>query len=187
VSLLRGETVTVDGSHVTLSQARMQMGLPPPPSLLVGGGNRRLVRLGCELADVVEFGGVGRTRPDGHYHEPRWSLADVEAAVGAFDAACTEAARRPALGALVQHVEITNDAEEAAHRFLHTALEAIPAEFLPSVEDLLQCPYAFIGTAAEIATKVHTLHERWGFSRYTVRAIEPMIEVFAALPPNASS
>jgi probable F420-dependent oxidoreductase len=183
MALLRGETVTLDGSHVKLNQARLQMELPPPPSLLLGGGNRRLIRLGCELADVVELGGVGQTLPDGHYHEPRWSVAHVEAAVGAFDAACVAAGRTPVLGALVQLVEITDDAEEAAHRYLHAASEVIPAEFLPTVEDLLECPYVFIGTAAEIATKVRRLRDRFGFSRYTVRSIDPMIEVFAALSP----
>jgi probable F420-dependent oxidoreductase len=181
LALLRGETVTLDGSHVKLDQARLRMELPPPPSLLVGGGNRRLIRLGCELAEVVELGGVGRTLPDGHLHEPRWSAAHVEAAVGAFDAACSAVGRRPVLGALVQHVEIADDAEEAAHRYLHAAADMIPAELLPSVEDLLECPYVFFGTAAEIAAKLRRLRDRWGFSRYTVRAIEPMIEVFAAL------
>ena len=181
MALLRGETVTLDGSHVQLNQARLQMELPPPPSLLVGGGNHRLVGLGCELAEVVELGGVGRTLPDGHYHEPRWSLAHVEAAVGAFDIACRVAGRRPVLGALVQHVEITADAEAAAHRYLHAASEVIPGEFLPTVPDLLECPYALIGTAREIATKIRRLHDRWGFSHYTVRSVDPMIDVFAAL------
>ena len=180
-ALLRGETVNLSGRHVRLRDARLQMELPPPPPFLFGGGNRRLVRLGCELADIVELGGIGRTLPDGHAHEPRWSAADVEAAVGGFEVACAAAGRRPVLGALVQHVEITTDAEAGAHRFLSAAEEVIPAEMLPTAADLLDCPYVLIGTANEIAGKVRRLQERWGFSRYTVRVVEPVAEVTALL------
>ena len=180
-ALLQGETVNLDGRHIRLRDARLRLELPAPPPLLFGGGNRRLVRLGCELADIVELGGIGRTLPDGHAHEPRWSAAAVEAAVGGFEAACASAGRQPRLGALVQHVEITTDAEAAAHRFLSAAEEVIPAEMLPTVTDLLDCPYVLIGTAAEIAGKLRRLQDRWGFSRYTVRVVEPVAEVMALL------
>jgi probable F420-dependent oxidoreductase len=182
VALLAGETVSLDGKHIKLSGARLQVELPPSPSLLVGGGNRRLIGLGCELADIVEFAGLGRTLPDGHYHEPRWSRNQVEAAVSAFDAACATTGRNPELGALVQHVEITDDAGQAAHRYLTAASALIPPESLPAAGDLLdECPYVLIGTTTEIATKVVRLRHQWGFTRYTVRSIDPIAEVISVL------
>jgi alkanesulfonate monooxygenase SsuD/methylene tetrahydromethanopterin reductase-like flavin-dependent oxidoreductase (luciferase family) len=128
-ALLRGETVTLDGRYVTLRDARLQIQLPPPPPLLVGGGNPRLVRLGCELADYVELSGIGRTLPDGHLHEPRWSTRQVDAAVDVFERGCAATARRPVLGALVQHVELTDDAERAGRRYLDAAAAVIPLSY----------------------------------------------------------
>jgi probable F420-dependent oxidoreductase len=180
-ALLAGEAVSLDGSHIKLDDARLQLELPRPPPLLLDGGNRRLIRLGCEMAEVVELGGIGRTLPDGHLHEPRWSIADVDGSVDVFDTACSAAGRRPELGALVQHVEITDDAEEAADRYLRAASAVIPAEYLPSTGDLLECPYVLIGTAEEIAGRLRRLRERWGFTRYTVRCVDPIAEIIAAL------
>jgi probable F420-dependent oxidoreductase len=186
VALLGGEAVTLKGSHVSLCEARLQMELPAAPVLLVGGGNRRLVRLGCELADVVELGGTGRALPDGHYHETRWSKAQVDAVVEVFEAGCSALGRRPVLGALVQHVELSDDAEHAGRRWLDRAARVVPAEFLPSVADLLACPYVLIGSPGELATKLAQLRDRWGFTRFTVRSIEPLIEVFTAIGPTAT-
>jgi probable F420-dependent oxidoreductase len=181
VALLSGETVTLDGTHVHLHEARLRMDVPSAPPLLVGGGNRRLVRLGCELADVVELSGIGRTLPDGHYHEPRWSIPQVDAAVEVFEAGCSAVGRRPVLGALVQHVELTDDAEQAGRRYLDDAGRVVPAEFLPTVRELLDCPYILIGSPQDLATKIARLRQRWGFTRYTVRSLEPLIEVFATI------
>lgn len=181
VALLRGETVTLDGRHVTLHEAALQMEVPPPPPLLVGGGNRRLVALGCEVADVVELCGVGRTLPDGHHHEPRWSTQQIDVAVEGFERGCAAHGRRPVLGALVQHLELTDDAEGAGRRFLAAAAGVIPAELLPTVEELLECPYVLIGSAEDLAAKVRGLRDRWGFTRYTVRSLEPLVEVIAAI------
>jgi probable F420-dependent oxidoreductase len=180
ISLLAGETVTLHGRHVTLQDAHLQMELPAPPPLLVGGGNRRLIGLGCELADVVELSGIGRTLPDGHYHEPRWSTSQVDAAVEVFEAGCAAADRRPTLGALVQHLELTDDAEHAARRYLNQAAGVLPAELLPTVGELLECPYVLIGSPHEIAAKIGQLRRRWGFTRFTVRSLDPLIEVLTA-------
>jgi len=181
LALLRGETVTLDGRYIRLHEARLHIDLPALPQLLFGGGNQRLLRLGCELADIVELGGIGRTLPDGHYHEPRWTAAHVEAALGVFDQGCAAANRRPILGALVQHVEITDDAERSARRYLDAASTVIPDELLPTIGDLLECPYVLIGTADEIVTKLRRLRNRWGFTRYTVRSLDPLVEVIAAV------
>lgn len=181
VALLAGDTVTAKGKHVTLVDARLQVSLPAAPKLLVGGGNRRLVRLGCELADVVELGGIGRTLEDGHYHEPRWSPAQVDSAVAAFESGCDASGRRPKLGALVQHLEITEDAEVAVRRYLDQVGKVIPAEMIPSVQDVLECPYVLVGTVEELVGRLRQLHERWGFTRFTVRDLEQTAELVARL------
>lgn len=181
IALLDGQTVSLDGRYVTLRDARLEVEATNVPSVLIGGGNPRLVRLGCELGDVVELSGIGRTLPDGHHHEPRWSTPDVDGAIACFEAGCDSSGRRPVLGALVQHVELTDDAERAAHRYLDGAGRVVSPELLPSVDELLDCPYVLIGTPREVADKLTRLRERWGFSRYTVRSLEPLIEVFAAL------
>src|SRR3954454_6734723 len=173
VALLAGDRVSVEGTHLSLADARLEMSLPALPKLLVGGGNPRLVRLGCELADVVELGGIGRTLPDGHYHEPRWSPADVDSAVAAFESSCDASGRRPTLGALVQHVEISDDAEGVVRRYLDQAATVIPAEMVPSVADVFECPYVLVGTADEVLDKLRRLQQRWGFTRFTVRTLEP--------------
>ena len=181
VALLAGDRVSVDGPHLSLADARLEMTLPELPRLLVGGGNPRLVRLGCELADVVELGGIGRTLPDGHYHEPRWSPADVDSAIAAFESSCDALGRRPTLGALVQYVEITDDAEGVTRRYLDQAAKVIPAEMLPSVLDVIECPYVLVGTADELLDKLRRLQQRWGFTRFTVRTLEPAAELVGRL------
>lgn len=181
VALLAGDTVTSRGKHVSLTDARLQVSLPALPRLLVGGGNRRLVRLGCELADVVELGGIGRTLPDGHYHEPRWSPAQVDSAVAAFESGCDTSGRRPTLGALVQHVDVTDDAETAVRRYLDQAGKVIPAEMIPSIEDVLECPYVLVGTVEEILGKLRQLRDRWGFTRFTVRSLKAAAELVSRL------
>lgn len=181
VALLRGEVVDVRGGHVTLQDARLAMDLPPPPALLIGGGNRRLLRLGCELADFVELTGSGRTLGDGHHHEPRWSEAQVDAAVATFQQASEAAGRTPALGALVQHVALTDDAEREAGRFRSLAAGVLPEAVLPTVADLIACPYFLIGTVDEITTKLRGLSQRWGFTRFTVRALDATAAIITAL------
>jgi probable F420-dependent oxidoreductase len=179
VALLAGDSVTTQGKHVSLANARLQVSLTAAPKLLVGGGNRRLVRLGCVLADVVELGGIGRTLADGHYHEPRWSPAQVDSAVAAFESGCDASGRRPRLGALVQRLEITDDAEPAVRRYLDQVGKVIPGEMIPSVQDVLECPYVLVGTVDELLSKLRRLHERWGFARFTVRDLEQAAELVA--------
>jgi probable F420-dependent oxidoreductase len=181
LALLSGDTVTARGRHVTLVDARLQMSMAARPKLLVGGGNRRLVELGCELVDVVELGGIGRTLADGHLHEPRWSPAQVDAALAAFESGCAASGRRPVLGALVQHLEITEDAEVAVRRFVDQVGKVIPEEMVPSVQHVLESPYVLVGTVEELVSKLLRLHERWGFTRFTVRDLEQTAELVAAL------
>src|SRR5262249_33427878 len=145
--------------------------------LLVGANHPTLVRAGAECADTVEISGLGRTLPDGHLHELRWRPRDIDATVQAFRAA---AGSRPVeLGALVQLVVDTDDADGVAQRFLASVAERQPRGRLPTVEELLAAPFVLIGTVAEIAAKLLAARRRWGIARYTVRA--PTIDIMAAV------
>jgi hypothetical protein len=61
------------------------------------------------VADIVESSGLGRTLPDGHFHETRWSATDIDRVPGIVVEAAAHAGREPVLGAVVQHLEVTDD------------------------------------------------------------------------------
>lgn len=180
-ALIAGETVSFHGAHLDLVDARLATASGRPVPLLVGGSNRRLLALAAERADVVEISGSGRTLPDGHYHEVRWSPADIEAAVGLVRDAADAAGRRPVLGAFVQVAALSDDAEQWLARWISRAAASVPPEALPSLDDALAAPYVLVGTVEQLVDKVRRLAERWGITRYTVRSREAIAAVMAAL------
>jgi alkanesulfonate monooxygenase SsuD/methylene tetrahydromethanopterin reductase-like flavin-dependent oxidoreductase (luciferase family) len=165
--LLAGEAVTYDGPHFQLVDARLELA-PCAIPLLVGGNGEALVRTGARHADIVEIGGLGRTLPDGHFHEPRWTEPQIARVVDAFHDAVR--ARDVRLGALVQFVAVTDQAEATAAGLLKSLSAHLPLPFLPSLQDVLSAPFVLIGTVDEIADKVLDVRHRWGIDRYTVRA-----------------
>ncbi|MHB8466578.1 MAG: TIGR03621 family F420-dependent LLM class oxidoreductase [Acidimicrobiales bacterium] len=185
--LVAGETVTFDGEHVRLHNASLAVNAGRPVPLLVGGGNSRLLRLGAELADIVEVGGTGRTLPDGHHHEARWSEADVDRVTRIVSDAAARAGRQPVIGALVQYVKLTDDPVAAIGRYLDRVAAVVPPEALPSPAAALACPYTLVGTVPDIMAKLFAVRDRWGITRYTVRALEPVAELIAALADSSSS
>lgn len=166
--LLAGEAVDADGPGFALRGARLAFAPQREIPLLVGGNGAAVVRLGARTADVVEIGGLGRTLPDGHFHEVRWRGDQIDRVVSAFHEAA--GGRRPRLGALVQHVAVTDDPEGVAARFVDVAAGHLPADTVPTVADVLAAPFALIGSVPEIVRKLRELRSRWGFDRYTVRA-----------------
>ena len=156
--LLAGQKVTMDGAAVRLREALLEKPRPVREKipLLIGTANSALLRWAGEHADVVGLSGLGRTLPDGHSHEARWRLDQVDAQVAlARDAGATT------LEALVQLVEVTGDAE---------AVHAEHAERLGmSVADFGQVPFALVGTEEEIVAAIRRNRERWGITRYAVR------------------
>jgi probable F420-dependent oxidoreductase len=165
-ALLDGERVNHDGRHFRLRAARLEYAPTRRVPLLVGG-NRALARATAAMADVIEVSGLGRTLPDGQFHELRWSTDDVDRLVAAVHEGAGPST--PRLGALVQLVEVTDDAERAATRFLTSAAERLPRETLPTVAELLAGPFVLIGTVTEIVEQLIAARTRWGFTRYTVR------------------
>lgn len=176
--LLAGEVVHHDGTHFRLEDAVLMAPRPVQSHvpLLVGGNGRRVLRLAGRHADIVGLTGLGRTLADGHHHEAAWSERDIDATVAVVAEAARDRARPPALEALVQHVELTDDAERSARALA----ERVPG-LTPS--DVLGCPYVLVGTASEIAAHLTTVADRWGISRFVVRppALDAVEAVLAGL------
>lgn len=177
-ALLAGGTVTVDGPEVRAREARLAFPRPVRPvPFVVGGGNGALLRWAGAHADVVALSGLGRTLADGHSHEARWSGADIDRQVERVEQGAAGRESAPAREALVQVVEVTDDAEGAA-RDLAARLGSTAAEVLAS-------PYAWIGTVAEIAAALARHERRWGITRYVVREphMDAVERVLAHLDP----
>lgn len=174
--LLTGEPVSHHGGAFTLVDAVLAKPRPVPGRvpLLVGGNGRRVLRYGGSSADRVGITGLGRTLADGHRHEVDWSVAAVDRIFATLEPAAATGRRSPEVDVLVQHVEITDDADRAAARLAEHMAGATPA-------DLLAAPFVWLGTAAEIAAGLERHERDWGITRYTVReaAIADVVEVLA--------
>jgi probable F420-dependent oxidoreductase len=180
VRLLRGESVTHDGTHYRLRDHTLW----PPPTrqpripLLIGGFGERLLRVAARHAGIVGFTGVGRTLEDGRSHDPAGFAAP---AVDARVALVREAAgdRLPDLEfhALVQTVVITEDRERAAQELMEK-LGGL------SAADIVSSPFVLVGTVEQIVEELRGHRERFGISYYTVfdrdlERLAPVVRVLA--------
>jgi probable F420-dependent oxidoreductase len=165
VALLAGGPVTRDGAHVRLVDAELAHPRPvqQPVPVMVGGSGRRVLQLGAEQADVVGLSGLGRTLADGHSHAVDWAPDQIARSVEAVRRDAAQVGREPALEALVQHVEITDDAGAAAAR-LAAEIDGATAD------DLLAAPYVWIGTVDEVRAELERHRTDLGIDRYVVRA-----------------
>jgi probable F420-dependent oxidoreductase len=136
--------------------------------LLIGGGNTRLLRWAAAHADVISLPGLGRTLPDGHRHDAKWSVDQVDAHVELCGG-------RP-IEALVQRVDRTDDGG--------AAYAAMAAEFEMAEAELAAAPYVLAGTRGEIAAKLAEIERRCGITRFAVRtpAIETIAPIMAERP-----
>lgn len=163
-ALLGGEPVSFHGDHFTLAEAAIiepnlvQDRVP----LTVGGNGTRVLTFAAEHADVVGITGLSRTLADGDRHEVDWGPTSVRRIVDVVSASAQAAGRQPRLEALVQHVEITDDAEAAAVRLA----KVVPGA---SVDDLLTSPFAWIGTVDEIRGRLHGFRATFGLASYVIR------------------
>ncbi|MEV0246679.1 TIGR03621 family F420-dependent LLM class oxidoreductase [Nocardia sp. NPDC050712] len=162
--LLAGETLSVAGEHFTLSAAVLDSPRPVQERmpLRVGGNNPRLLRYAAATADIIDFSGLGRTLADGRDHETRWQVAQVDEQVETVRTAAEAAGRAPEFEALVQYLEITDDAEAAAARLAEEVTGA-------TARDLLDAPYVLLGTVAELCAELLGHQKRWGFTKFVIR------------------
>ncbi|MBB2943205.1 putative F420-dependent oxidoreductase [Actinoplanes lutulentus] len=139
--------------------------------MTIGTANSRLLHWAGGHADIVGLSGLGRTLEDGHRHEARWRTAQIDHQVERVVAGAAGRSSPFAVEALVQIVEVTDDAEKAAAP--HAELLGMP------VAELLDAPFVMIGTVGEIRGALQRHEKRWGITRYVIR--EPGMEAVAAL------
>ncbi|PFG39453.1 putative F420-dependent oxidoreductase [Georgenia soli] len=177
--LLAGEEVSVESPYLSVRGARLESPRPVQDRipLTVGTSNSRLLRFAGEHADVVGLSGLGRTLPDGHMHEVRWTTDVVDQQVALVAGGAAGRTAPPVLEALVQLVSVTDDAETAAAEFAaHAGV---------SPRELLAVPYVLVGTEDEIVDAVAEHHRRWGITRYVVRA--DAVEAMTPLLPRLAT
>ena len=111
--------------------------------------------------------GLGRTLPDGHQHEVRWSAADLRGQLDLIRAEASRAGRgAPGLEALVQVVRVTDDRD--------AALAEVGAEIpSASAEDLDRTPFLLIGSYEQLAAQLRRQAGELGITSYVVR--EPAV------------
>ena len=162
-ALLAGESVTLTTPQMRAHGAALTGPRPlqQPVPFVFGGGNSTLLRWAGEHADVVALSGLGRTLPDGHTHETRWNPAEIDRQVQLVEEGAAGRASAPEREALVQAVEVTDDAEGAAQR--------LAGVFGTTRAEVLASPYVWVGTVAEIAEAMTRHRQRWGITRYVVR------------------
>ncbi len=172
--LLDGETVSGPVGDLDLVDAAVDPSAQPRLPILVGGNGESLLRHAGVHADIVGLQGLGRTLEDGHRHEVSWTAGHLDRQLEQLMADVNEPAASPELNALVQVVDITDDAERATARLCENVPGLDPA-------DAAEIPYVLIGTVDEIVAKLRRVRERWGISYFTVRALDEFEPIIAAL------
>ncbi|MGH9136005.1 MAG: TIGR03621 family F420-dependent LLM class oxidoreductase [Acidimicrobiales bacterium] len=161
---LWGESAfTFEGEHYRITDLD---GLPKPvqrphPPILIGGGGPKVLRVAAKHADIVSI------NPRLHR-----GVADVEAARDAVASRVDEkiAALRAAAGDRFDELELnvlvfatmpTDDRRATA--------ENMAGMFDVTPEEVLEVPYAWIGSTDQICDQLSAARERWGFSYLVVQ------------------
>jgi probable F420-dependent oxidoreductase len=170
--LLGGEQVTFAGRHYGVTGHTIHP-LPlqrPRPPILIGGNGRRILTLAAKEADMVGLTGItfraGGTEPD----LSAWKTAAVDERVRLVREAAGERYDRLELSALVQRVVVTDNPRQAAEELASRWTQL-------SVEEILQSPYALIGTVDHLVEELRSRRDRWGISYYVI--FEPYMDAFA--------
>jgi len=170
--LLGGEQVTFAGRHYRVTGHTIHP-LPlqrPHPPILIGGNGRRILTLAAKEADMVGLTGItfraGGTEPD----LSAWKTAAVDERVRLVREAAGERYDRLELSALVQRVVVTDNPRQAAEELASRWTQL-------SVEEILQSPYALIGTVDHLVEELRRRRDRWDISYYVI--FEPYMDAFA--------
>ncbi|WP_314178069.1 TIGR03621 family F420-dependent LLM class oxidoreductase [Streptomyces winkii] len=162
---------------------RTRFGLPPlrpvqrsgfdgaGPPLIVGGTGDRVLDVAAEYADIVSIAGVCQVQGEPPGTLRLGTAAEADDRVRYARERAGERAGRIEWHALVQTVVATDDRREEARRLLDRFGPAM------GLDELLECPFLFIGTVDEMAGQVMRNRERYGFTHYTVHG--PYAEAFA--------
>ena len=179
IALLRGETVTLDGRYLSLFGARLES-LPADGrvQVVVGGGHPRVLRAGAARAQIVALSGLGRTRPDGHRHDVRWTVTHLKNQLAEIRQGSADRNGVPQIEALVQVVTVTDHRQEALVELSRRlGFDDVPGE------DLESTPFVLIGTVSEMVGQLRRQAAELGITRYVVRedAVDPAGQIINLL------
>lgn len=175
--LLDGEAVDFDGAHHHVEGARIDAARQARLPILVGGNGAALLGHAGAHVDIVGLQGLGRTRADGHSHEVDWRAERLDADVGHVRAGAGDRFGDVELSALVQVVDVTDDAER-------TIADVCARVDGLTTEDARVTPYLLVGTVGEIVAKLRACRQRWGITYFTVRDRRSFAEVIRAIAPE---
>ena len=146
---------------------------------MVGGGHPAVLRAAARHADVVGLSGLGRTLPDGHHHEVRWSPGDLRRQLQIVNEEAAIAGTAPVIEALVQAVTVTSDRAAS----IREIAGRIPGA---SAADIASTPFLLIGSFEQMADQLLAQAREYGITSYVVRepAIPHMEHVLALLRPG---
>ncbi len=157
--LLAGEQVTFIGQHYRVTEHKIHP-LPvqqPHPPILIGGNGPQLLTLAATEADIVGLTGItfrrGGTEPD----LSGWKARGVDDRVKLVRDAAGDRYERLELNALVQRVIVTDDRRKAAEELTRGWTQL-------SAEEILQSPYALVGTVDQLVEDLQARRARWGMS-----------------------
>ena len=124
---------------------------------------------------MVGLSGLGRTLPDGHQHETRWSQAELHRQLQIVRDEARQAGRSPVIEALVQAVRLTSDRAAVAREISAMVTGAPPA-------DVARAPFLLIGSHEEMAAQLVRQAGELGITSYVAREqAVPVLENVLAL------
>ena len=168
--LFDGETVTYDGEHYQLRDARTMRSLQDRLPIMAGVNGPAALAHAARHADTIGLMMLGRTLADGQSHEVRWEAERLDRTVAFIRS--QPGGREVELNALVQRVKVTDDREGVLREDL-LEIEGL------SFDDASATPFLAYGTHDEIAEHMRRCRQRWGISYFSVRSIDefqPVIE-----------
>jgi len=177
--LLGGSEVNFAGRHYRVTGHRIHP-IPvqrPHPPIVVGGNGPRLLALAAKEADIVNFTGITFTRGGTAPDMSGWRAAAIDERVRIVRDAAGERFDRLVLSAQVQRVIVT-DRRRAAAAELQQSWKQL------SVDEILEAPYALIGSIDEMVESLHARRERWGLSYFVT--FEQFLETLAPVVAKLS-
>jgi probable F420-dependent oxidoreductase len=165
-ALRAGSPLDHAGAHYQVSGHTLYPAVRFP--LLVGGNGPRVLTAGARHGDIVQFTGFsprdGGTRTDlGNLRSSR-----LDGQVAFVREQAGERFGSIELSALVQRMVVTDDA--------HGIAATLATQFGVSADDILDCPYIFIGSASGIAELLRERSARFGITSWVVLSLRPEVD-----------
>jgi probable F420-dependent oxidoreductase len=171
-SLLRGAEVNVAGRHyrVTGHTIHPRPVQRPHPPIMIGGNGLRLLTLAAQEADIVNFTGITFARGGTEHDMSAWRGPAIDERMRLVREAAGERFDRLELSAQLQRVVVTDNRRQAAEELQKTWTQLTIAE-------ILDAPFALIGTVDEMVDALSARRERWGLSYFVT--FDPLMNALA--------